>query len=171
MGGSRQSEPDLRPGQGRFIISTCSTPAPTLRIAQVRYERAGPVRRVRARHRQAPDAATLRGLERRFAERCRSSPATGARSRAARARSASGWRGSSSTCATSRAAGWTCRTATPRIAGGAPRTPAAAERPARRRRAFIVGLVLTYYRRHPQRARTRLLDLLGEVLTTPPLRS
>jgi hypothetical protein len=32
---------------------------------------------------------------------------------------------------------------------------------------FIVGLVLTYYRRHPQRARTRLLDLLGEVLTDP----
>ena len=30
---------------------------------------------------------------------------------------------------------------------------------------FIVGLVLTYYRRHPHRARTRLLDLLGEVLT------
>jgi hypothetical protein len=29
---------------------------------------------------------------------------------------------------------------------------------------FITGLVLTYYRRHPQRARTRLLDLLGEVL-------
>lgn len=29
---------------------------------------------------------------------------------------------------------------------------------------FIVGLVLTYYRRHPARARTRLLDLLGEVL-------
>jgi hypothetical protein len=33
---------------------------------------------------------------------------------------------------------------------------------------FIVGLVLTYYRRHPQRARTRLLDLLGEVLTPAP---
>ena len=32
---------------------------------------------------------------------------------------------------------------------------------------FIIGLVLTYYRRHPQRARTRLLDLLGEVLTPP----
>ena len=32
---------------------------------------------------------------------------------------------------------------------------------------FIVGLVLTYYRRHPQRAKTRLLDLLGEVLTPP----
>jgi hypothetical protein len=37
---------------------------------------------------------------------------------------------------------------------------------------FIVGLVLTYYRRHPQRARARLLELLGEVLApsapTPP---
>ena len=33
---------------------------------------------------------------------------------------------------------------------------------------FIVGLVLTYYRRHPQRATTRLLDLLGEVLTPAP---
>jgi hypothetical protein len=33
---------------------------------------------------------------------------------------------------------------------------------------FIVGLVLTYYRRHPQRARTRLLDLLGEVLAPAP---
>ncbi len=33
---------------------------------------------------------------------------------------------------------------------------------------FIVGLVLTYYRRHPQRARARLLDLLGEVLTPTP---
>ena len=29
---------------------------------------------------------------------------------------------------------------------------------------FIIGLVLTYYRRHPRRARARLLDLLGEVL-------
>jgi hypothetical protein len=33
---------------------------------------------------------------------------------------------------------------------------------------FIVGLVLSYYRRHPQRARARLLDLLGEVLTPTP---
>ena len=28
--------------------------------------------------------------------------------------------------------------------------------------------MLSYYRRHPQRARTRLLDLLGEVLTPAP---
>jgi hypothetical protein len=34
---------------------------------------------------------------------------------------------------------------------------------------FIVGLVLTYYRRHPERARNRLLDLLGEVLTPTAL--
>ena len=27
--------------------------------------------------------------------------------------------------------------------------------------------MLTYYRRHPERARTRLLDLLGEVLVPP----
>ena len=33
---------------------------------------------------------------------------------------------------------------------------------------FIVSLVLSYYRRHPQRAKTRLLDLLGEVLAPPP---
>lgn len=32
---------------------------------------------------------------------------------------------------------------------------------------FIVGLVLSYYRRHPQRASERLLGLLGEVLTLP----
>ena len=36
---------------------------------------------------------------------------------------------------------------------------------ARRALAERHELVLTYYRRHPQRARTRLLDLLGEVLT------
>ena len=32
---------------------------------------------------------------------------------------------------------------------------------------FIVGLVLSYYRRHPERARARLLDLLGEALQPP----
>ena len=29
---------------------------------------------------------------------------------------------------------------------------------------FLMGLVLSYYRRHPERARARLLELLGEVL-------
>jgi hypothetical protein len=33
---------------------------------------------------------------------------------------------------------------------------------------FIVGLVLTYSRRHPDKARARLLDLLGEVLRAEP---
>ena len=44
-------------------------------------------------------------------------------------------------------------------AGGRPTTAAADED-----ERFIVGLVLTYYRRHPERARTRLLELLGEAL-------
>ncbi len=32
---------------------------------------------------------------------------------------------------------------------------------------FILGLVITYYRRNPQRAKTRLLELLSEVLVSP----
>ena len=108
---------------------------------------------------------------------CRSTPATGARSRAARARSANGSRASSSSAATSRRAGWTCRTTRP-ASGPPPRrppghggraAPAADDSPLPQDddERFIVGLVLTYYRRHPQRARTRLLDLLGEVLMQP----
>ncbi len=46
----------------------------------------------------------------------------------------------------------------------APEAPSDAPLPQDDDERFIVGLVLTYYRRHPQRARTRLLDLLGEVL-------
>ncbi|MEO7055803.1 MAG: hypothetical protein ABI281_06280 [Caldimonas sp.] len=33
---------------------------------------------------------------------------------------------------------------------------------------FIVDLVLTYYRRHPERARERLLELLGEAMRANP---
>jgi hypothetical protein len=53
-------------------------------------------------------------------------------------------------------------TASPATAEASPSTPVDDDE------RFIVGLVLTYYRRHPQRARTRLLDLLGEVLTPEP---
>ena len=102
---------------------------------------------------------------------CRSSPATGARSRAARARSASGWRASSSSCATSRRGWMDVPHDGRRARGGSRAGPARRGRPRRDSplpqdddERFIVGLVLTYYRRHPQRARTRLLDLLGEVL-------
>lgn len=121
-----------------------------------------------------PDAATLRGLERRFAERLQIQPSywsqIKSRSRQIGERLARqfeqlchkppGWMDAPHGPGTS-----------PDAAGAAP-TGAAA--PAARDldnplpqdddERFIVGLVLTYYRRHPQRARTRLLDLLGEVL-------
>ena len=42
-----------------------------------------------------------------------------------------------------------------------------ADAPADDDERFIVGLVLSYYRRHPERARARLLDLLGEALQPP----
>lgn len=54
---------------------------------------------------------------------------------------------------------------TPAPASTAAAAPASASEALDDDERFIVGLVLTYYRRHPQRARARLLDLLGEVLT------
>ncbi len=119
------------------------------------------------------DAATLRGLEGRFAERLQIQPSywsqIKSRSRQIGERLARqfetlcakplGWmdephRPASSPPAASRTAG--TRHVKDETQGHQPQDDD--ER-------FIVGLVLTYYRRHPQRARTRLLDLLGEVLT------
>ena len=119
----------------------------------------------------APDAATLRGLERRFAERLQIQPSYWSQikgrsrqigERLARqfeqlCRKPHGWMDvphGTGTAAGTAAPGPSAATAMD--AGGLPQDDD--ER-------FIVGLVLTYYRRHPQRARTRLLDLLGEVLT------
>jgi len=114
-----------------------------------------------------PDAATLRGLERRFAERLQIQPSYWSqikgRSRQIGERLA---RQFEQLC--HKPHGWMdephdefapARQADDDASHGAPRDDD--ER-------FIVGLVLTYYRRHPQRARTRLIDLLGEVLTPPP---
>lgn len=122
-----------------------------------------------ARH---ADAATLRGLERRFAERVQIQPSywsqIKSRSRQIGERLA---RQFEVLCHKPR--GWM----------DLPHELAAVEDPPFEEREgeprddderFIVGLVLTYYRRHPQRARTRLLDLLGEVLLptdhSPPTR-
>ncbi len=131
-----------------------------------------------ARH---ADAATLRGLERRFAERLQIQPSYWSqikgRSRQIGERLARqfeqlshkprGWmdlpHAPPATALVGAAAGETA-------AGRAPGAAAAAAdelAPQDDDERFIVGLVLTYYRRHPQRARTRLLDLLGEVLTPP----
>ncbi len=130
-----------------------------------------------------PDAAALRGLERRFAERLQIQPSywsqIKSRSRQIGERLARqfeqlchkpmGWmdleHGLSAASAGAAGAG------AHGPSGAAPGAlgMAAAEPPPGLPQdddeRFIVGLVLTYYRRHPQRARTRLLDLLGEVLT------
>ncbi|HWH84821.1 MAG TPA: hypothetical protein VNU71_21550 [Burkholderiaceae bacterium] len=126
------------------------------------------------------DAATLRGLEGRFAERLQIQPSYWSqikgRSRQIGERLA---RQFEQLC--HKPHGWMDvrhganeRAAAPAVGSRASAAALAAEaaRDDRQRNVpqddderFIVGLVLTYYRRHPQRARARLLDLLGEVLT------
>jgi hypothetical protein len=117
-----------------------------------------------------PDAATLRGLEGRFAEKVQIQPSywsqIKSRSRQIGERLA---RQFEQLC--HKPHGWMDQAHTPGAtapAAGPVSTPPAPEdghAPRDDDERFIVGLVLTYYRRHPQRARTRLLDLLGEVLT------
>ena len=125
-----------------------------------------------------PDAATLRGLERRFAERLDIQPSYWSqikgRSRQIGERLA---RQFEQRC--HKPVGWMDQ---PHPAGADALVPPATRPslpppvpdvrnenlPQDDDERFIVGLVLTYYRRHPQRARTRLLDLLGEVLTPTP---
>lgn len=118
-----------------------------------------------ARH---PDPATLRGLERRFAEQLLIQPSYWsqiksrsrqigerlARQFEQRCRKPHGWMDQPHAGAASAATS----------ADLPPAAPPAPDGPQNDDERFILGLVLTYYRRHPQRARTRLLDLLGEVL-------
>ncbi len=146
-------------------------------IAQVRLDNAMLLfdEFVHAAARQ-PDAATLRGLEGRFALRLQIQPSYWSqikgRSRQIGERLA---RQFEQLC--HKPAGWMDQPhgpgadATPAVAAGAPRTSALDDGmrsvPQDDDERFIVGLVLSYYRRHPQRARTRLLDLLSEVLTPP----
>jgi hypothetical protein len=116
-----------------------------------------------------PDAATLRGLERRFAERLQIQPSYWSqikgRSRQIGERLA---RQFEILCHKPR--GWMDELHDDAAPAAAPLVEEAQHSlPADDDERFIVGLVLTYYRRHPQRApRTRLLDLLGEVLAPPP---
>lgn len=144
-------------------------------LAQVRFDNALALFEefVRATARHA-DAATLRGLERRFAERVQIQPSYWSqikgRSRQIGERLA---RQFEQLC--HKPAGWmdqlhdAAGVAAPASATGS-KLPAGDNESAPRDddERFIVGLVLTYYRRHPQRARTRLLDLLGEVLLPAP---
>jgi hypothetical protein len=148
-------------------------------VAQIRHDNAlllfDEFVRATVKH---PDAATLRGLEGRFAERLQIQPSywsqIKSRSRQIGERLARQFEQLSHKPPLwmdqpHRADVWS----DPR-AGAVPEasrpTPAEAEHslPRDDDERFIVGLVLTYYRRHPQRARTRLLDLLGEVLAPAP---
>ena len=154
-------------------------------LAQVRLDNAMALFEefVRATARHA-DAAALRGLERRFAERIQIQPSYWSqikgRSRQIGERLA---RQFEQLC--HKPPGWMDQPHTGPAAVASPvsassvSTPSSARPGDRGERAeesaprddderFIVGLVLTYYRRHPQRARTRLLDLLGEVLAPSP---
>lgn len=133
-----------------------------LDLAQVRLDNALLLFEEFVRHTaRHADAATLRGLERRFAERVQIQPSywsqIKSRSRQIGERLA---RQFEHLCHKPR--GWMDQPHGPAEAAAPPADEGAPRDDDER---FIVGLVLTYYRRHPQRARTRLLDLLGEVLT------
>ena len=161
-----------RSAQPRFIISSMN--AGPRDVAQIRLDNAmllfDEFVDATIKH---PDAATLRGLEGRFAERLHIQPSYWSqikgRSRQIGERLARqfeqlcnkpyGWMDEPHRSATISSAAKPAVLAAPTEGSDAVRNV-----PQDDDERFIVGLVLTYYRRHPQRARTRLLDLLGEVL-------
>jgi len=163
----RPAAPDAA-SQRRFII--CDMITGPRDVAQIRLDNAlllfDEFVHATIKH---PDAATLRGLEGRFAERLQIQPSYWSqikgRSRQIGERLA---RQFEQLCR--KPVGWMDEPhGTP---AAAPALPDDRLRnvPQDDDERFIVGLVLTYYRRHPQRARARLLDLLGEVLTPSPNR-
>jgi hypothetical protein len=128
-----------------------------------------------------PDAATLRGLERRFAERIQIQPSYWSqikgRSRQIGERLARQFERLSR-----KPIGWMDQPhrgplAEPPLQHHTAAEPAPAVAldlapieglPGDDDERFIVGLVLSFYRRHPERARTQLLALLGEALVPAP---
>jgi hypothetical protein len=120
------------------------------------------------------DAATLRGLERRFAERLQIQPSYWSQIKS-RSRQIGERLARQFEQLTHKPQGWMDQPhdgsaplpATAAAAAAGAQGESGSPLPRDDDERFIVGLVLTYYRRHPQRARTRLLDLLGEVLVAP----
>ena len=133
-------------------------PAEPRDLAQIRFDNAMALFdefvRATVKH---PDAAALRGLDGRFAEKLLIQPSywsqIKARSRQIGERLA---RQFEQRC--HKPAGWLDQPHAPQGRAGADDLPADDDE------RFIVGLVLSYYRRHPERARVRLLELLGEAL-------
>lgn len=109
-----------------------------------------------------PDAATLRGLDRRFAERLQIQPSywsqIKSRSRQIGERLARQFESLSH-----KPYGWMDVSHAP-----PPAATAEQARPADDDERFVVSLVLTYYRRDPARAKAKLLALLGEALGPDP---
>jgi hypothetical protein len=147
-------------------------------LAQVRLDNALALFEefVRATARHA-DAAALRGLERRFAERLQIQPSYWSQIKG-RSRQIGERLARQFELLCHKPAGWMDTPHGPDAPAAARGTTSAPAAPVGRQTSeelsprdederFIMGLVLTFYRRHPQRARTRLLDLLGEVLTAP----
>lgn len=134
-------------------------------LAQVRLDNALLLFEEFVRHtaKQA-DAATLRGLERRFAERVQIQPSYWSQIKG-RSRQIGERLARQFEVLCNKPRGWMDLAHEPGQVEPAPASSGDDESgPRDDDERFIVGLVLTYYRRHPQRARTRLLDLLGEVL-------
>jgi hypothetical protein len=150
-------------------------PTPLRDVAQIRLDNALRLfdEFVRATVKD-PDVATLRGLERRFAERLQIQPSywsqIKSRSRQVGERLARqfeqlthkpyGWMDEPHGTDAQKPGAGTAASSPPTARA----EPSESTLPQDDDERFIVGLVLTYYRRHPQRARTRLLELLGEVL-------
>jgi hypothetical protein len=132
-----------------------------------------------------PDATALRGLERRFAERLQIQPSYWSQIKS-RTRQIGERLARQFEILSNKPIGWMDQPhgrglGTAMLIDAVPGTLAAAApgtgtatatepdptQPQDEDERFVVGLVLTYYRRDPQRARTRLLALLGEALAPP----
>ncbi len=130
-------------------------------LAQIRFENAMALFDDFARVTvQRQDAAALRGLDGRFAERLLIQPSywsqIKARSRQIGERLARQFEQRSQ-----KPAGWLDQ------AHGSGSRAAPDDGPANDDEQFVVSLILSYYRRDPERARGRLLELLGEALRPP----
>ncbi|QDL55201.1 hypothetical protein [Rhodoferax aquaticus] len=117
-----------------------------------------------------PDAATLWGLERRFAEKLGIQPSYWSQIKS-RSRQIGERLARQFETRNHKPHGWmdqprAGKPPAPALQVNKPEAPSSAPQDDDER--FIVGLVLTYYRRHPSRARQRLLELLGEVLNASP---
>ena len=111
-----------------------------------------------------PDATALRGLERRFAERLQIQPSYWSQIKG-RSRQIGERLARQFEQLFHKPQGWMDHDHDDEALAAVASQDSAPAVPQDDDERFIMGLVLTFYRRHPQRARARLLDLLGEVLT------